>query len=69
MAARLKAGDHVSWNTSRGKTSGKVVKKLTTTTKIKGHTAKPTKHDPQYLVQSDKTGARAAHKPGELKQH
>jgi Hypervirulence associated proteins TUDOR domain len=67
MAKSLKQGDHVSWDTSQGKTQGIVEKKLTSTTKIKGHTAKPTKDDPQYLVKSDKTGAKAAHKPSELK--
>jgi len=67
MGDKLKPGDHVPWNTSQGRTQGKVVKKLTSETKIKGHVAKPTKGDPQYLVQSDKSGAKAAHKPGELK--
>lgn len=67
MTDSLKKGDHVTWDTSQGKTHGTVEKKLTTTTKIKGYTAKPTKEDPQYLVKSDKTGAKAAHKPGELK--
>lgn len=65
--ADLKKGDHVTWDTAQGKTEGTVEKKLTSTTKIKGHTAKPTKDDPQYLVKSDKTGAKAAHKPTELK--
>ena len=65
--AEIKTGDHVSWGTSQGKTEGVVEKKLTSTTKIKGHTAKPTKEDPQFLVKSDKTGAKAAHKPDELK--
>ncbi len=63
----VKTGDHVAWDTSQGETHGKVVKKLTATTQIKGHTARATKADPQYLVESDKTGARAAHKPGELR--
>ena len=67
MADKLKPGDHVSWNTSQGQTQGKVVKKLTSETKIKGHVAKPTKSDPQYLVQSGNTGAKASHKPDELK--
>jgi hypothetical protein len=67
MATSLKKGDPVSWDTSQGKTHGKVEKKLTSATKIKGHTAKATKDDPQYLVKSDKTGAKAAHKPSELK--
>ena len=67
--AELKKGDHVTWDTSQGKTEGTVEKKLTSTTKIKGHTAKPTKDEPQFLVKSDKTGAKAAHKPDELKKH
>ena len=67
MADSLKKGDHVTWDTSQGQTHGTVEKKLTATTKIKGHTAKATKEDPQYLVKSDKTGAEAAHKPDELK--
>jgi hypothetical protein len=67
MASKFKAGARVAWNTSQGRTSGKVVKKLTSETRIEGHTAKASKDDPQYLVESEKTGARAAHKPGELK--
>ena len=67
MAKDLQPGDKVSWDTSQGKTKGKVEKKLTTETKIKSHTAKATKDDPQYMVKSEKTGARAAHKPDELK--
>ncbi len=62
----MKAGDKVSWDSPQGKTRGKVVKKLTKETKIKGHTAKASKGSPQYLVQSEKTGARAAHTPEEL---
>lgn len=67
MTSKLKAGDEVAWDTSQGETTGKVVKKLTGKTRIKGHTAKASKDDPQYLVESDKTGAKAAHKPDEFK--
>ncbi len=67
MADDLKKGDKVTWDTSQGKTKGVVERKITTETKIKGYTAKPSKDDPQYLVKSDKTGAKAAHKPKELK--
>src|SRR5262245_24401792 len=62
MMAKLKPGDRVSWLTSQGRTHGKVVKRLTATTRIKGHTAKATKDDPEILVRSAKTGAKAAHK-------
>jgi hypothetical protein len=62
MASRLKRGDSVGWNTSQGKTRGKVVKRVTRTTRVKGHVAKATRDEPQYVVKSDKTGAKAAHK-------
>ncbi len=67
MADALKPGDKVKWGTPQGETHGKVEKKVTTETKIKGHTAKPTKENPEYLVKSDKSGKEAVHKPGELK--
>jgi hypothetical protein len=67
MAKDLKQGDAVEWNTSQGKTRGKVEKKLTSKTQIEGHEAKASEDDPQYLVRSDKTGKRAAHKPSALK--
>lgn len=67
MAKELKKGDTVSWETSQGTTKGKVVKKQTTPTKIKGHAVEASKDDPQYVVESAKTGAKAAHKPAALK--
>ena len=63
----LKPGDEVSWNTAQGKTKGKVVKKETSTAKVKGHTAKASSKDPEYRVKSDKSGKEAIHKPSELK--
>ena len=67
MAKALKRGDRVTWDTSQGKTSGKVVKKLTGTAKLKGHVAKASLKAPQYLVRSEKSGKPAIHKPRELK--
>lgn len=67
MSKCLKKGDPVEWKTPQGKTSGKVEKKLTSETKIKGHEVKASKDNPEYLVKSDKSGAQAAHKPGSLK--
>lgn len=64
--AELKKGDEVTWSTSQGETEGTVEKKLTSQTQVSGHTAKATEDDPQYLVTSDKTGKKAAHKPGAL---
>ncbi len=67
MAKALKAGDKVKWDTSQGETHGVVEKKQTTDTKIKSHKVKASKEDPQYIVKSEKTGAKAAHKPDELR--
>ena len=67
MAESLKPGDRVEWNTPQGKTRGKVKKKLTAPRKIKGHTVRATKKNPEYLVASEKSGKPAAHKPAQLK--
>ena len=66
MAKELKKGDKVSWETSQGKTTGSVKKKLTSPTKIKGHKVAASKGNPEFLVESDKSGAKAAHKPEAL---
>ena len=68
MATELKKGDTVAWKTSQGETTGKVVQKQTSPTKIKGHEVKASKADPQLIVESSKTGAKAAHKPSALRQ-
>jgi hypothetical protein len=67
VAKELKAGDKVEWDWSQGKVQGTVEKKITSETHIKGHVAKADKDHPQYVVKSDKTGAKAAHKPEELR--
>ncbi len=63
----LKPGDRVQWNTSQGKTSGRVVKKQTSPMKIKGHEVAASHNHPEYLVQSEKTGKKAAHQANALK--
>lgn len=63
----FKAGDHVAWDHSQGTTAGKVVRKLTRPTKIKSHKVAASPENPEYLVESSKTGARAAHRPSELR--
>jgi hypothetical protein len=67
MAKSLKRGDRVTWDTSQGETTGKVVRKLTKAAKVKGHAAKASPEAPQYLVRSEKSGKQAIHKPRELK--
>ncbi len=62
----LKKGDKVEWDSSGGHSVGKVVKKVTRPTKIKGHKVAASKDNPEYIVKSDK-GGEAAHKPEALK--
>ena len=66
-AKAFKPGDQVAWETSQGATQGRVVKKQTTPTKIKTHEVAASKENPQYIVESDKSGKRAAHKAQELR--
>lgn len=63
----FKAGDTVKWDHSQGTTKGKVVKKITTPTRIKDHEVAASPDNPEYIVESDTTGARAAHKPEALR--
>lgn len=66
MTKSLRKGDKVEWDSSGGHSVGKVVKKVTSETHIKGHKVAATKDEPQYIVESDKSGKRAAHKPEAL---
>jgi hypothetical protein len=66
VADNLKSGDKVSWNSHGGTAHGKVVKKQTTPTDIKGHHVAASKDNPEYIVETNE-GKRAAHKPGALK--
>ncbi len=66
MTEEFKKGDPVEWKTSQGKTTGVVKKKLTSPTDIKGHHVAASEDNPEYLVESDKTGKEAAHKPDAL---
>jgi Hypervirulence associated proteins TUDOR domain len=68
MSKEPKPGERVRWNTSQGETHGKVVKKITAPMDIKGHHVKASPEDPEFLVESSKTGAKAAHKAKALKE-
>jgi hypothetical protein len=67
MSEKIKVGDKVQWQTPQGKTAGTVKKKLTKPSKIKTHKVKAAKENPEYLVESDKSGKQAAHKSEALK--
>ena len=61
MARSVKAGDKVSWKSHGGTAEGKVVRKLTKPTQIKGHKVAASKDNPEYLVETGE-GKQAAHK-------
>jgi hypothetical protein len=62
----LSKGTAVEWNTPQGTTHGKIVEEKTSDFEFDGKTHRASKDDPQYIVESEKTGARAAHKAGAL---
>ena len=66
MAEEFRQGDRVEWNTPQGKTRGTVKKKLTADTGVGGQKITASNDDPRYLVESEKSGKEAAHKPDAL---
>ena len=66
MADELSKGDKVSWKSHGGEAVGTVEKKITSDTEAAGRTVRASKDDPQYLVQSEKSGGEAVHKPSAL---
>ena len=62
----LSKGDKVSWNTSQGTTHGHTVQKKTETFTHDGQKFNASSDEPYWTVESDKTGARAAHKESSL---
>ena len=66
MADDFSKGDHVSWKSHGSETEGTVTKKITSETEAAGRKVKASKDEPQYEVESDKSGKSAVHKPGAL---
>lgn len=62
----LSKGDEVHWNTSQGKTTGTLVQKRVSDFEFDGQHFKPSDDDPYWIVESEKTGKRAAHKESAL---
>ena len=66
MTKSLEKCDKVSWNSSQGRTHGTVVKKQTSETHIKGHKVSASADNPEFIVKSDKSGKKSAHKADAL---
>lgn len=60
-------GDRVEWKSHGGTALGKVKRKITADTEAGGRTVRASEDEPQYLVESEKSGGEAVHKPGALK--
>jgi hypothetical protein len=67
MAKDLSKGDKVTWQSHGSTAVGAVKKKITSDTEAAGRTVRASADDPQYLVESDKSGGEAVHKPSALK--
>jgi hypothetical protein len=57
----VKVGDQVSWKTPQGKTEGKIVEKKTKDFQFDNQHFKASDDEPKFIVESAKTGAKAAH--------
>ncbi|WP_221349204.1 DUF2945 domain-containing protein [Streptomyces beigongshangae] len=64
---KLEKGDEVSWSSHGQTVPGKVKKKITGRGEVAGRSVDASKDEPQYEVESDKSGRSAVHKPGSLR--
>ena len=62
----ISKGDTVHWNTSQGKTEGKAVEKKTKEFTHDGQKFNASEDEPYWIVESSKSGSKAAHKESSL---
>lgn len=65
--AALAVGDRVSWNTSQGRTRGRVVERRVADFTFDGQHFTASSDEPAFLVESEKSGKRAAHQGSALR--
>lgn len=63
----LSVGDRVSWNTSQGRTRGKIVERKTKDFEFADQHFTASSDEPAFIVESEKSGGRAAHKQSALR--
>ncbi len=63
----FRKGDRVSWNTSQGETHGTVQQRRARDFTFAGQQFRASDDEPYYVVESEKTGAKAAHKESALR--
>ncbi len=62
----MRTGQQVHWNTSQGQTTGRTVERRTSDFTFDGQQFRASEEEPYWIVESEKTGARAAHKESSL---
>ena len=62
----MRQGQKVRWNTSQGLTTGTTVERRTSDFTFEGQQFRASDEEPYWIVESEKTGARAAHKQSSL---
>ncbi|TPW78318.1 DUF2945 domain-containing protein [Schumannella sp. 10F1B-5-1] len=67
MADQITVGTRVSWATSQGRTRGRVVERKTADFQFDGQKFTASRDEPAFIVESEKTNARAAHKGSALR--
>jgi len=63
----LKKGDEVIWKSHGQDVRGSVERKITERTEAAGRTVDASADEPQYEVESDRTGRTAVHEPAALR--
>ncbi|MEV6247299.1 DUF2945 domain-containing protein [Streptomyces sp. NPDC051742] len=64
---KIGKGDEVTWRSHGQTVTGKVKRKITKRTEAAGRTVDASKEEPQYEVESEKSGRSAVHKPDALR--
>ncbi|WP_066517429.1 DUF2945 domain-containing protein [Curtobacterium ammoniigenes] len=65
--SELNKGDRVSWSTSQGRTHGTIVERRVKDFEFDGQQFRASSEEPAFIVESEKTGAKAAHKGSALR--
>lgn len=63
----LQKGDRVSWNTPQGRTQGRIVERRTSDFTFADQDFIATEKEPAYIVESEKSGKKAAHQRAGLR--
>ncbi|WP_236243577.1 DUF2945 domain-containing protein [Streptomyces sp. CC228A] len=64
---KLHTGDDITWKSHGSTVSGTVKREITDRRKAAGRTVDASTEEPQYEVESDKSGRSAVHKPEALR--